>query len=465
MPYKSDAQRRWAHTDKGEKALGGPEGVHEWDEASKGKDLPEKAKKMADGGWVDNPDMPSIPEVGKGINEGVNHDLDAVKEFLMNLYNSPAVQNGNSNMSPTLSGLQNLANQASQGQLPPAANEVTTDNGFATGGAVTSPHREKSGPAINTTPEHHYDTGGMPGVSGDDGADFLSKLQAGTAMTPETPKFNPQAGLPPPPPAPVAMPNNDIGAYLSQQQQQIGQYGPEQQMAVSNDILQRQNGLQGRIANAGTGLADALMQGVARAGPSNFQGNLQNRQDKQAQIQLEALKGAREGNVQNVEMKQKLDAMDPNSAQSKAAQASQGLFLSALGFDPKTISKMSAVQIPEAISTIKDLGIKDRELAVAKFKAQIEANALAETGRHNRAEEGVKGQEIRTGELEKAAAVPFMSRVAQAVGLNPAGAKLQSEAVPESGNTMPPDVLKYAATHSITPQQALAIKNKRLGIQ
>lgn len=44
-PYKSEAQRRWAHTTAGKKALGGEKNVHEWDEATKGKKLPEKVKK------------------------------------------------------------------------------------------------------------------------------------------------------------------------------------------------------------------------------------------------------------------------------------------------------------------------------------------------------------------------------------------------------------------------------------
>lgn len=43
MPYKSDAQRRWAHTKNGTKALGGKEKVKEWDEASKGMMMPEKS--------------------------------------------------------------------------------------------------------------------------------------------------------------------------------------------------------------------------------------------------------------------------------------------------------------------------------------------------------------------------------------------------------------------------------------
>jgi hypothetical protein len=45
VPYKSDAQRRWAHTIAGTKALGGAKKVAEWDKASKGKKLPYRVKR------------------------------------------------------------------------------------------------------------------------------------------------------------------------------------------------------------------------------------------------------------------------------------------------------------------------------------------------------------------------------------------------------------------------------------
>jgi hypothetical protein len=44
MPYISDAQRKWAHTQSGLKALGGQAKVTEWDKASKGLKLPEHTK-------------------------------------------------------------------------------------------------------------------------------------------------------------------------------------------------------------------------------------------------------------------------------------------------------------------------------------------------------------------------------------------------------------------------------------
>lgn len=48
MPWKSEAQRRWGHTKEGEKELGGKKKVHEYDEATKGKKLPERSKKKKD---------------------------------------------------------------------------------------------------------------------------------------------------------------------------------------------------------------------------------------------------------------------------------------------------------------------------------------------------------------------------------------------------------------------------------
>lgn len=46
MPWKSDAQRRWGHSPSGKKALGG-KAVEEFDKASKGKKLQERAKKSS----------------------------------------------------------------------------------------------------------------------------------------------------------------------------------------------------------------------------------------------------------------------------------------------------------------------------------------------------------------------------------------------------------------------------------
>ena len=45
MPFKSEAQRKWAHTKIGIKALGGRKAVAEWEKATGNKKLPKYAKK------------------------------------------------------------------------------------------------------------------------------------------------------------------------------------------------------------------------------------------------------------------------------------------------------------------------------------------------------------------------------------------------------------------------------------
>ncbi len=47
MPFLSKAQQRWGHTAEGEKALGGPAAVSEWDHATDEKQLPKKLHEMS----------------------------------------------------------------------------------------------------------------------------------------------------------------------------------------------------------------------------------------------------------------------------------------------------------------------------------------------------------------------------------------------------------------------------------
>lgn len=45
MPFKSEAQRKWAYTKQGTKALGGIQAVREWEQATGNKKLPKVAPK------------------------------------------------------------------------------------------------------------------------------------------------------------------------------------------------------------------------------------------------------------------------------------------------------------------------------------------------------------------------------------------------------------------------------------
>lgn len=70
MPYKSDAQRKFFHTDTAKKEGITNAEVKEFDQASKGKELPEHTKKMADGGEAEFEDAVPGPSERLGIYNG-----------------------------------------------------------------------------------------------------------------------------------------------------------------------------------------------------------------------------------------------------------------------------------------------------------------------------------------------------------------------------------------------------------
>lgn len=45
MPFKSQAQRKWAYTKEGTRALGGKQAVQEWENATGNRKLPKYSKK------------------------------------------------------------------------------------------------------------------------------------------------------------------------------------------------------------------------------------------------------------------------------------------------------------------------------------------------------------------------------------------------------------------------------------
>ncbi len=426
-----------------------------------------------------------------------NTQVEKLKAYLKELYSSDRVQNGNPDLSPTLPGLQKLAGEAAghqtsnipgipvlpgvdprPGEIPPPYDGKSIQN-YADGGEVQPDDGIGISKNMKLSMQGGHDDGDTYGgvgvtyrfadggmVSGDD---FLSSLKNGTSgMTEAPPAFDPGIGLPPAPaPAPMAAPTHTpvdpaISQYLASQKAQLGRFGPDEQMATTQHILQSQNGISGRVGDALSGLGDSLMAIGGKQSPG-FQQNYRNRQNQQAAMQLDALKGARQANREDVSDKSKLDAQDPNSPLSASKRAQQGPVLQALGIDPKTMSAMSAADMEGAISLLSTAGIENRKIMVAQIKNAIEGRIAVENSRHNRTQEGIEGvkakeaerhnvadeaaktEEIGTHTLEEAAKVPFTSRVANMFGMNPAQEALEKKAglgdnttphgVPDLGST------------------------------
>jgi hypothetical protein len=241
--------------------------------------------------------------------------------------------------------------------------------------------------------------------------------------------FDATGGLPPPnpapapapvaPPPPVAPPQPDWQTPL-QNKASLQQFSPEKQMAVEQEILKRRQSIPQVAGNAMTGFADALMQGVARAGPGNFQANLQSRNAATETGMREASKNFQTGKVAQLQKEMELSQQDATSPLSRSAQRSNHSTLAGLGLSEDEINQMPASVIAEATTkrlSLEDIRVKAqeaRELHRLTFGQAKET--LAEAKRRNAAEERQHAEELATRNKEYATSHPIATAVQGVIG-------------------------------------------------
>lgn len=436
MPYKSDSQRRWAHTAKGEKALGGPEGVNEWDQASKGKKLPEKVKKMADGGIIEEREgrkMPVKPieNTEEALGTIAPHTPLSIAKILETIRKSPI----KANLQPGKVGVQYTQRFAEGGlvqdwkqhlkdYMDKNFGQPTHEMGSNLEGFQNLMKQQHPEPQSSTDTAKGYAYGGMPGEEDKMG---LPPVQ------PQVPpiQFNPQAGLPPTPPMAPQMPvqaPNPVNQYLDQQKAQLNKFGPEQQLAISQDLIKQRQSLPQKGAVALGGIADALTR--VGGGQSNYGGQIQEQQNKLAGEQVGALEKAGTQNIARTEANQKLDAMDPRSELSKVAQKTWGPLLAQNGFKPDQIMNMPASSIAALTGQSVEALKAKAEAEMARATLGLNTQKAGEDIRHNVAGENLN----KTGEVLKAGEELRAHPIQRMLGILPGQTGLQNIMQGESPN-------------------------------
>lgn len=238
--------------------------------------------------------------------------------------------------------------------------------------------------------------------------------------------------------------------YIKGQEQQVDKFGPDQQKAVLDMIQKEQGGLGARLGRAGTGFADAIMQGVARAGPGQFQKNFQENQNNQLDRQAAAIPQLQEMNAKNMAAKQALEgksaatplgAADAKAAQFLAKQLWPNISaqqLAAISQNPDALSKI----LPEGVDLKKALADVEASTAFRNAQLALQGATLANTTAHQKTDEELRRQ-------EQALQHPIQNAVKGFMGGN--------------NQNYTPDVTAYAQRHGITPARAQTVKDKRTG--
>lgn len=384
---------------------------------------------------------------GYAMGGQVGYDEEALKKHLTEKYNQPQVS-----------------------YTPPQ---------MATGGVV-GPYPSNRQMVEETNEDRHPESedrefmadGGIAG--GQFGEDELKRAFPFAQQAEPAPVFNPRAGMPPAPaaPAPAVAPtpgteatrplpgNPGVSSYIADQQAQIAKYGPEAQLGMQRAIQEKQAGLGPNLARAGGTFADALMQGVARAGNPGFGAGIAAQQEKAGEQQLGAFQKAGEQSLQQISAQQKLDAINPKSELSKSVQQTYAPLLKKMGFQDQMIGGMSAQNISDLTGKAVDVLKAEAEKEMARASLDLRSREATATAAHQKATEEQAKEGSKLEATKTLAAHPFTSWLPTA-----ANKALKAEAGLGAPTKFDQDVLDYAAKHGISAEQAQNVKLHRPGGQ
>lgn len=188
--------------------------------------------------------------------------------------------------------------------------------------------------------------------------------------------------------------NDKLLQYVQGQQQQVDKFGPDQQKAVMDMIAREQGGIGTTLARMGSGLADGIMQGVARAGNPGFQKQFDDNLINKERMQAETVPQLQEMNAKNMTAKQNLAGLS-NATPLGGTEAKAAQFLAKQLWPNITPQQLAAIgQNPQALKGILPEGVDlQKALAeianTAEFRRESLENqrlGLEQTGAHQAAE-------------------------------------------------------------------------------
>lgn len=269
--------------------------------------------------------------------------------------------------------------------MPQEEEQHDSDNQYDPMAGRLTPYMNKGGIVDDDAP--HMWPGGIAGGHEDDTLNqSVPDLPDQAPISSMAPPARPLPGMPP------SVTPDAVAATLSQKPPQAPPaYGADQQLALEQELTKRRNGFIPTIANAGAGFADALMQGVARAGPGNFQSSLQNRLDKNDESIRSGMKDYRTGKAGEQKLAMESAEKDPTSPISRMAQKAAAPLFKSMGMTDEEIANIPASLTAEAqtkrlsLEDIRTKAAEARELHRLQFGQAKET--LTETQRKNAADE------------------------------------------------------------------------------
>lgn len=209
------------------------------------------------------------------------------------------------------------------------------------------------------------------------GAGVVAPSASGVPSTPPaggtTPPLPPAASMKTDPEDKIAdsHPGVQPGAldqYIQGQEKQVDAFGPEKQAALMQHLQQGYKSPGNLLAKGGATLADAIMQGVARAGSSGNLAAINEREKANLDRTAELGKSLQEQNLKVGERKQGLEELSPNTPLGASGLPIMQAVAKMYGMPPEAGEALAKSNPQAAMRMLEKVG----EFATGRMKTEIE---------------------------------------------------------------------------------------------
>lgn len=161
---------------------------------------------------------------------------------------------------------------------------------------------------------------------------------------------------------------DDLTNYIKDQEKQVDAWGPDKQAALMQHLQQGYKSPGNIIAKGGATLADAIMQGVSRAGSGGNLSAIDQREQQNLQRAQEMGKSLNEQNLSGLKEKQALEAQSPATPLGGANLPAIKAVASMYKMSPDQVQALMKSNPQTALKLLDQVG----QFATGQMKAEIE---------------------------------------------------------------------------------------------
>lgn len=226
---------------------------------------------------------------------------------------------------------------------------------------------------------------------------------------------------------------NDLDNYIKNQESEVDRFGPQKQAETMQNLEKGYRSPLNAISKGGATIADAIMQGVARAGSGGNLAAIDAREQANLNRAAEMVKSLNQQNLEGLREKQALESLSSRTPLGASQTPMLSAVLEKMGYSPDKIKGMltNPSAAKSALAPMADIFSAQMkaqlEAELKKIELGMQAQNLASTHEERSAQQALENEKFQADVAKALESRGVWRRVTDKLTGNPATKVLESQ--------------------------------------